>query len=950
MCRETQMKSYLLLRYTVIVFLFISTLTAQHIPSGERSDPTVRAMNQLETNNIRTSVFNWGPTGRIGGVPITEQTPYEWYKNTGQVYLALMGPCIGAEVVDENDNTIHIVDIFNYRYSPDGRTWNFEPIPGYFNQDNFNIASSDNPSTWPSFWPDRLNDASDPGWSGSWDGYFGKNVIINGQELYFKFTDDLYDKFSYYPDTTDLTRKGLGLIVSGRALSFNEDFLKDIVFYSYKINNDGTKPLNKTGISFLWADFVGGEGQGNMLGYDLSKNFIWSFNEDNKSPDPVFYDEPVGCISLSVLKFPEDGLSLNNIQYVPVDYFPTISGDEKLWNWFFTPDSIVDTNSLLPGDYNAYAGINYFSLQPGETKEILLAVSFANGPFADPNHSIRKSRITGQYFAALAATKGNFNFNAYSVDVNNPANGQVFTNTVNINWSTDGATNRIADYLYYSIDNGDNWNFLTVDSSQSGNYTWDTENFPDGILYKIRIISVSENGIAIGVSDGIFEINKNNINALPQVYITNPPSNSRINGEYIVSLISGDADNDPTEVGLFYKLGKYYDWQSLSENIQNNYYEFYTRELPNTPDLFLKAIVTSNSDSGSYQVKHIEINNSRPIFSDSTLSLYRNTPATGLFEVKTVNQQELTGDDYVTVFEVLNTSLVYDVVNLTTGVKLLDSITETNGDIEGPYFEGLRLFIKNVSLEEIDSLSGWNNPGIFSLNFGPPSTSLWLPERSDYKIEIKELGADTSLYWVYHTNSQNIIMPSIPVNFKIFNISEGRYINFAFYERNTTGGNGYFTIGDRIFLLESSQNDTLISTYQLYPDECDSCRNPVAGDIYYHYITKPFYAGDSVFFSTRNITDVDDVTIQPDKFSLEQNYPNPFNPTTKIRFEVPVFTHVLLEVYDVLGRKIITLINREMNAGIYETEFNGLRLASGVYFYRFKAGNYISAKKMILLR
>ena len=237
----------------LIIFslLVIPTINAQHIPSDERSDPNFRAQNQLESNNVRTTVFNYGLTGRECAVPITEQTPYEWYKNTGQVYLALTGPCIGAEVVDENGDTIHIVDIFHYRNSPQGEPWTFEPIPGYFNEANFKIASSDDPSTWPAFWPDRMSDSTDPGWAGSWDGYFGKNVFIDGQELYFKFTDDLYDKYEYYPDTTDLTRKGLGLIVSGRAFEFNEDFLKDIVFYSYKIKNDGTKPLNKLGSLYL---------------------------------------------------------------------------------------------------------------------------------------------------------------------------------------------------------------------------------------------------------------------------------------------------------------------------------------------------------------------------------------------------------------------------------------------------------------------------------------------------------------------------------------------------------------------------------------------------------------------------------------------------------------------------------------------------------------------------
>ena len=104
----------------LIIFLLSAfpAIKAQHIPSDERSDPDFRAQNQLESNNLRTTVFNYGMTGREGAVPITEQTPYEWYKNSGQVYLALTGPCIGAEVVDENGDTIHIVDIFHYRESP----------------------------------------------------------------------------------------------------------------------------------------------------------------------------------------------------------------------------------------------------------------------------------------------------------------------------------------------------------------------------------------------------------------------------------------------------------------------------------------------------------------------------------------------------------------------------------------------------------------------------------------------------------------------------------------------------------------------------------------------------------------------------------------------------------------------------------------------------------------
>ena len=670
------------------------------------------------------------------------------------------------------------------------------------------------------------------------------------------------------------------------------------------------------GLSIWWADFVGGEGMENMIGYDLSRNFIWSFNKDNMSPDPAFYDEPVGAVSLSILKFPEDGLSFNNIQYLPTSIWPAEVPDEYLWDMFFTPGFIVDTSSIEEGDYNAYASINYFSLQPGETKEILFAVSLANGPVADPYHSIRRNRIVGQYYAAIAALQADFVFDAYSVNIVSPSNGQTFENNVNINWTTNGASNRIADYIYYSSDNGDSWNFLAVDSSGSGNYNWSTENYPDGIIFKIKIISVSENGSAVGVSDGIFKINKSNVNALPQVYITNPASNSEISGDYIISLISGDADNEPVQVDLFYKIGTYYDWQLLAENVQNNYYEFDSGELPNSSDFYLKAIVTSNSDSGFYQVKHITLNNVRTVYPDSTLLFYDNTPATGIFEIRVVDPSGLTGDDYVTVFEKPNNILVYDVVNLTSGQKLVDNATEINGNFEGPYFDGLRLFIDNDPLQEIDSLSGWNNEGIFPLFFGSLPYPSWKAKRSDYRLEINEWGADTSLFWIYYGNT----LPAVPVNFKVFNISEERYIDFAFYEKDFIGGSGYFTRGsgllrDFIFLLETSQPDTLSNIISL--DDCDSCSNPQEGDIYFRYITKPFYAGDSIFFSTQNITSVLAEHFQPKEFSLEQNYPNPFNPATKIRFQLPVKSYVRLEIFDILGRRISKLIDEEMNAGKY---------------------------------
>jgi hypothetical protein len=88
----------------------------------------------------------------------------------------------------------------------------------------------------------------------------------------------------------------------------------------------------------------------------------------------------------------------------------------------------------------------------------------------------------------------------------------------------------------------------------------------------------------------------------------------------------------------------------------------------------------------------------------------------------------------------------------------------------------------------------------------------------------------------------------------------------------------------------------------------------------------------------------------PKTFLLEQNYPNPFNPSTTIRYQLPVASEVKLEVYDVLGKKIATLVNERQSAGSYQVVWNASGLSSGTYFYRLQAGTFTQTKKMILVK
>ena len=88
----------------------------------------------------------------------------------------------------------------------------------------------------------------------------------------------------------------------------------------------------------------------------------------------------------------------------------------------------------------------------------------------------------------------------------------------------------------------------------------------------------------------------------------------------------------------------------------------------------------------------------------------------------------------------------------------------------------------------------------------------------------------------------------------------------------------------------------------------------------------------------------------PQSYTLEQNFPNPFNPSTKIRFSIPEQGLVTLKVFNLLGEEVATLINTEMTTGSYEVDFKGSEISSGIYFYTLTADNFISTKKMILLK
>jgi len=113
-------------------------------------------------------------------------------------------------------------------------------------------------------------------------------------------------------------------------------------------------------------------------------------------------------------------------------------------------------------------------------------------------------------------------------------------------------------------------------------------------------------------------------------------------------------------------------------------------------------------------------------------------------------------------------------------------------------------------------------------------------------------------------------------------------------------------------------------------------------------------SGNKIFWFENNIqTSTSFETgnhVLPEKVKLCDNYPNPFNPSTEIKFSIPKTSNVQLIVYDLLGRKVTTLVDDRFQAGNHSVKFNAGNLSSGVYIYRLEANEFIQTRKMMLVK
>ncbi|MCB9057781.1 MAG: hypothetical protein H6627_04395 [Calditrichae bacterium] len=307
--KDIFMKTLFILLLIVIGLSFAQT--ENHVPSSDRGNDLFKRNSNLDGNNLRTTIHNYGVKGVSGDTP--DQHYFEWPKNTGREHIYFVSFWVAGKVISESGEEITIVDLADLRQDPNNAevSWTFLPVEGYLNPNEDEIARSDNEDTWPTSaqggWRDKRDDADDPGWIGKWNGFFGKDKFNADQEMFYRASDDSYDRFiksgEYFPDDTDQSRGGLGLLFDFRALVWTQILVNDVQFFIYDVLNDGTKRIPKTVFTFWMADLMGGDPDDDINKLDLKTDIAFFIDEQYGGTDP-WEGGPVGIGGVKLLETP----------------------------------------------------------------------------------------------------------------------------------------------------------------------------------------------------------------------------------------------------------------------------------------------------------------------------------------------------------------------------------------------------------------------------------------------------------------------------------------------------------------------------------------------------------------------------------------------------------------------------------------------------------------------
>ncbi len=285
------------------------------------SDPKMRRILIMNSNQVSTDITNYGTIGRGNDSNPEDGGGGVWPTGTGHDHIHEMTGFVAARVIDKNNQPVYIISD-GYR-DPGGATseidpvtnvaYKFHPLPGYLNPEKGQeeIANSRNPYSWPTSWPGK-----DATWNNKWNGYFGLNQFYADQEAVYVM-DDIWNKeFQFFPYKKYPDRQGLGLQIETRLFQWSHALAKDIIFIHFQVSNAGDYDYNIFADSIFFGGYadIGPGGRGTTddnAWFDAENDFVYGWDNDNIGVWTRFREIPPGYIGWKFLESPgidDDGI------------------------------------------------------------------------------------------------------------------------------------------------------------------------------------------------------------------------------------------------------------------------------------------------------------------------------------------------------------------------------------------------------------------------------------------------------------------------------------------------------------------------------------------------------------------------------------------------------------------------------------------------------------------
>ncbi len=539
-----------------------------------------------------------------------------------------------------------------------------------------------------------------------------------------------------------------------------------------------------------------------------------------------------------------------------------------------------------------------------------------------------------------------------NVMVSNPGDGEEISGDVLLKWSPGVMLQSGRTDIFYSRTGDYPMQLLVSLESADSSYLWSTANLPDGTRYRLRFNvqgrTMTDGDTVIGVARtaGIFTIN-NPVNAVPEVELTSLVEAEQLSDEYQITWDAADADGEALTYAIEYSSDRGEHWQLLADQITQQSYTWQTGLYENSSVYRLAVHASDGQVAGSDTSDVFTVNNIRIPAADKRVTQISGygTPEIQAFIIDP--EQLKAGALYRIGFDdSTDNRKVFHVVNTTTSDTLITAGDQLDGLRESDMFDSIRLLISDYTQPEVDKeATGWESgDSNLDLKVYLPSVNIGgtiqdgLSYPADYRITVSDQPSDSTTF------AFNI--PSIAVYFSVYNVTGDREADFIFQDSNRDQKIGE---NDIIYLIEKNTENAF---YLIWAITFTGPFNPVlplAGDQALLTTFKPVTAQDIFEFEVINAITGENAS-QPVTYQLYHNYPNPFNPGTVISWQLAASSMVELKVYNILGQEVATLVSERQKAGYHQVEWDARHLASGVYYYMLKAGQFQEVKKMVLLR